>query len=149
MFDVVPSLNQIAAVAFRLVLAVSLWPGPIPWGHEHFTTQADLHDHLVRCHAQDPEGWQTGWHWHFSLPGSHAPLSDCRHPDQESDGLGYCFVQAMNEGSTVPSANGTAWEPLFPAWGAGLQAPERSRSLQSPPPPFPRAAQILLCRLSC
>lgn len=148
MFALVPSLSPIAAVAFRLVLAVSLWPGPIPWGHQHLTTQVDLHDHLVRCHTQDADGWQTGWHWHYSLPGSHAPLSDCRHPDQESDGLGYCFVHAMNEGSALPLASGTWWAPLTPAWDAGQLVPVRSRSLDTPPP-FPRAAQILLCRMSC
>src|SRR5690606_3831927 len=53
------------AVAFRLLLVVSLWRGPVLWAHEHSAACEDLSRHLSVFHADNPEAWNLGWHWHL------------------------------------------------------------------------------------
>ncbi|MBI1346086.1 hypothetical protein GC163_07335 [bacterium] len=69
---------------FRLLLAVSLWDGPVLWGHQHNHDATADAEHIARYHAGDPEAALLGWHWHCSLPESdpsesespsHQPLS--------------------------------------------------------------------------
>ncbi len=69
------------AVAFRLLLAVMLWDGPVVWGHQHAVPAEGLSEHLARYHADDANAVCLGWHWHVSPPaGDGSQSSD----DEES-----------------------------------------------------------------
>lgn len=63
-------------VGLRLLLWMTLWPGPLPWGHSHAGIQDQLAEHLARFHPHDDHAAELGWHWHLSFP-------DWEHPGQD------------------------------------------------------------------
>jgi hypothetical protein len=62
------------AVWFRLLLALSLWQGPVLWGHQHRGVTG-LAEHIARFHADNSSAGSMGWHWHLMMPNGQHPLS--------------------------------------------------------------------------
>lgn len=59
-------LRQVLTTALRVWLVLALWPTPLPWLHEHSTTNEDrirLVAHQKRFHAVSDV--PSGWHLHF------------------------------------------------------------------------------------
>jgi hypothetical protein len=89
---------------FRLVLAISLWQGPILWGHAH---TADISEnHLTRFHIQPTLGGMMQWHWHLSPPARlpHCPFQDedqPQNPNAEFCGGTFSPLPALDLASTV------------------------------------------------
>lgn len=72
--------NPLLTAGFRLLLVVSLWQGPVAWIHMHAPDAEGLADHLARFHADDPDPFCLGWHWHLSSPVTGEPTSDHEKP---------------------------------------------------------------------
>jgi len=62
------------AVWFRLLLALSLWQGPVLWGHQHRGVTG-LAEHIARFHTNNSSAGSMGWHWHLMMPNGQHPLS--------------------------------------------------------------------------
>ena len=54
------------SIALRLLLILSLWDGPILWGHQHSAGCSHLPEHLAKYHANDARAMELGWHWHLT-----------------------------------------------------------------------------------
>ena len=62
------SNHPLANVVFRLALMMSLWEGPVLWGHSHAgDCSSSLIGHVTRLHGGDCDPLCLGWHWHFSV----------------------------------------------------------------------------------
>lgn len=67
------NLLLLGRVVFRLLLVVSLWEGPVVWGHSHRVAMmgpANLTSHIASYHECDTAAADLGWHWHFSIPAT-------------------------------------------------------------------------------
>jgi len=63
--------SLLSRVALRLLLVVSLWEGPVVWGHSHTSVMSpseSLVAHIAAHHACESDATHLGWHWHFSIP---------------------------------------------------------------------------------
>jgi hypothetical protein len=134
------------STVFRWLLVVSLWEGPVLWGHVHAVGEAGLGAHLQRCHLHDADPFGLGWHWHLSWPEpgdsetSHKTAQSTAHPPR----LLTKPLQGAGHEWAGPSAVAvpTPWVSPGPlALGHG----RASGSLL----PAGISPQILLCRLSC
>ena len=102
------SRQPIATVVFRLLLAVSLWNGPVLWGHQHVHGATADAEHIARYHANDPDASHLGWHWHCTLPES---------SDTESEGQAHAPFTKV---ALVPGVTtATDMSASTPAWNAG------------------------------
>lgn len=68
------------SIALRVLLIVSLWEGPVLWGHHHSPGFIGLSEHLEQFHpgleTRSPP--QSEWHWHLSWPESPEPCEEGR-----------------------------------------------------------------------
>uniref|UniRef100_A0A7C2JYY6 Secreted protein n=1 Tax=Schlesneria paludicola TaxID=360056 RepID=A0A7C2JYY6_9PLAN len=141
----------LGAMVCRLLLAVSLWHAPIPWGHFHRDGAENLAEHLQAFHPHDAS-LELGWHWHLILPdwGHPAPLP-C-----PGGGSGPATTVAFD--AAVPATTAThpatdfpvGFDVCTPAVGACLApfaAPECNALLSTFLPT--RSPQPTLCRLTC
>lgn len=135
-----------SSAVFRLLLVVSLWDGPVLWGHVHAVGAGDLMTHLQQFHLHDPEPFGLGWHWHLSLPEDGKPGSpgdsgkNRAHPPRLLTKPLQCGVDSL-------SASSGASEPATVLRLETL-APSRCRAF-SRLPSINNSPQLLLCRLSC
>lgn len=72
-------LRHVLTIALRVWLVLALWPTPLPWLHEHSTTDEDrirLVAHQQRFHSLNDVA--SGWHLHFDYLWRLAtgPISD-------------------------------------------------------------------------
>lgn len=138
------------ALAIRLMLALSLWQGPLVWGHDH-STSAPSAEHVARFHGGDLASAQSEWHWHFSFPEgadpSSSPTDEPPPPSSwprtlsaNSSGLD---VQVLTQLSlSVASCNALVL-PVSAGSVSSLSL-DRPRAMASPV-----SLQDLLCRMSC
>lgn len=75
LFSFVVHNDFFVSVVFRLVLIVSLWQGPIVWGHCHQHSAVGLASHLAKFHSDVSDPWTLGWHWHCTFPNDAFPVS--------------------------------------------------------------------------
>lgn len=146
--------NVSSAVVFRLLLAVSLWRGPLLWAHDHTTADADLTTHLSVFHPDEPNPWHLGWHWHFSLPDNRGPLSPGGHEPLDDTGDS---MPVLMPGAVVSGAAGLSSSADQSAMAAFLPP----RDCHVPSPSEVEVARIgnrlasgtsmqqLLCRMNC
>lgn len=141
----------VSLVGFRLLMVVSLWQGPIAWGHQHAPDSEGIADHIARFHAGEADAFCLGWHWHVSLPGTGEPTSnDQGAPEQlptnpvvigsaVSVGCGPLSPDALVEAGLTPSnlsLSGCAFAPYGSNAFLGTFCPAHT-------------AQQVLCRMSC
>jgi hypothetical protein len=141
-----------AAVGFRLLLLVSLWQGPIIWGHDHAVTDLHLAEHVARFHVSESDSWKLGWHWHFSIPESRQPTSpeDTGRHQEPLKVMPVCGYAASLSGIGASGSNHAVplllLLPLSPTAMRPSIVPHDSclhRFRSS------RLTQLLLCRMSC
>lgn len=137
-----------AAVCGRLLLAVSLWQAPVPWGHQHSPEAAGLAAHIARFHAGEANAWTLGWHWHLFLPhcGLPSPADDAREPQQAFPPNAVTVA-----GSTFSPGASAELAAMTPAAVTNARATvDLSGNCESPvtDSAAPSARQ-LLCRLRC
>lgn len=139
-------------VGFRLMLMVSLWQGPIIWGHDHAPVNARLAEHVARFHAGESDAWNLGWHWHVSMPDSRMPNSpedSGPHRDPLEVATVFRLVSALGKvgswGFTHPAS--PLLSNLFPPVVLKPSLGVHDSCLHS----FRcnRLTQHLLCRMSC
>ena len=136
------------AVCFRLLLVVSLWRGPALWGHEHKAGGEDLATHLAIFHPDEPDPWNLGWHWHFSLPDSPGPLS----PEGEEPLSHSCDpLPALLSDSLVTSSTGVSTPTAMSALSDHFASPDGVSHSRSVPKAlhFGPLTQQLHCRMNC
>lgn len=137
---------SLTAVALRFLLALSLWQGPILWGHEHHVGSAGITAHLATFHSGDANAMQLGWHWHLSLPNwdpSQSPEGSDPSPQSTpkiavSSG-GKASVSVVSANVPVESIDRPLCAAAAVFWRAALLA-----SIQAARPPLQT-----LCRLNC
>ncbi len=73
----VPMLTEI------ILLALMMWPAPIPLGHRHCDYSSrvsgqQMARHLVCYHGgfSNSENWPNDWHWHWVYPTDHCGQLD-------------------------------------------------------------------------
>tara|TARA_A100001391_G_scaffold200756_2_gene186010 strand:- start:722 stop:1183 length:462 start_codon:yes stop_codon:yes gene_type:complete len=73
----VPLLTEI------ILLALMMWPAPIPVGHRHSEYSSRVSDHQMACHLafyhggfSNSENWPNDWHWHWVYPAEHGGQTD-------------------------------------------------------------------------
>lgn len=147
-----PQQNSIVAVCFRLLLAVSLWQGPVLWGHQHEPNSAGLAAHLSRFHADDSHALTLGWHWHLSLPVQRVPgSSDDAEQSQQPLPLIVVSSASLCANISYSSSEPTAFAALTPTAliDSGLEASRTGTCgfLATYCPAH--SPQQLFCRLSC
>lgn len=142
------SACPLASISFRLLLVVSLWEGPVLWGHTHTNATPGLAFHIGRLHSGDPAAMNMDWHWHLSVPDRNGDeQSERKLPTQSQPTLVRISAELAGFASSSLSAPAT----LTVGWGsiaACLQPQFMSRgacstnTLNSSP-------QQMLCRMSC
>lgn len=73
MTSLLHTTSLLSRIALRLLLVLSLWDGPVVWGHSHATAMSrteSLAAHIAVHHACEGNAAHLGWHWHFSIPES-------------------------------------------------------------------------------
>lgn len=71
MTSLLHTTSLLSRIALRLLLVLSLWDGPVVWGHSHATAMSrteSLAAHIAAHHACEGNAAHLGWHWHFSIP---------------------------------------------------------------------------------
>ncbi len=146
--------KSVSAVALRLLLLVSLWRGPVLWGHEHSADCTDLATHLSLFHGGDPDALHLGWHWHLRFPNSRGPVA----PDENSPfgDSGDSLPVVLSGTSSTLMAAMSSWAaqlcvPADPAAKCGVGASSRQTAVAAfgtGPGAAPDTLQ-LLCRMHC
>lgn len=151
-----PSLHKhgiLTSACLRLLLVISLWQGPIIWGHKHHGSGEELANHIVRFHGQELTPREMGWHWHCSMPADlfskstsdtnrdSLPLSrDMLRPMLPSNGVDACYssslvyLNSLQLGILAPS--------LFT-----MRPSDIARDIPKLDPA--RSPQSILCRMHC
>lgn len=145
-----------SAALFRLLLVASLWRGPVLWAHEHSAACEDLTTHLSIFHADEPEAWNLGWHWHLSVPDSRGPLTPQDEekvpygdPGDSLPALVPGSLSSLTAGLSSPAtqsavaefSSSSSFDSLSPSEAEVLQFGKR--------PGVPPSTQQLLCRMNC
>lgn len=148
-----PRRNSLTAVVFRLMLAISLWEGPILWGHQHSSNSTGMATHIARCHACDESPQSLGWHWHVSLPVQGDPSSS-KGDDVPQTNLPRTVAPSVTDVAGTLQAGLSVAPFSVPITGRflslgyeALPPSGRGGFLASYSPAHSR--QQLLCRLSC
>lgn len=144
---------QAFTLVSRLLMTISLWHAPVPWGHAHLGDSAGLTEHLASHHAQNSGLASLGFHWHLEVP-------DWGHPcPMDSGPEGSCLVTILAFDSAVVSAEHWSDTPdqcltvcMFAAVPTSqtsvVVGPYRSRGYLGTYAPT-HSSQQLLCRMSC
>ncbi|MDX1968408.1 MAG: hypothetical protein SFV23_14625 [Planctomycetaceae bacterium] len=152
MFQPRPPFHRFPAIVCRLMLTLSLWHAPVPWGHTHSTSSPDLAEHVAEHHAEEHSG-PLGWHWHLELPDWGQPKSPHDDSHRQTPGCSICFDSAIVSTTTVSVSPPELAPWQFLALRA-LSVSDASTSrtgttvfLGTYAPTH--STQQLLCRLSC
>lgn len=142
------------AVAFRLLLVVSLWRGPVLWAHEHSAACEDLSRHLSVFHADNPEAWNLGWHWHLCLPESRGPLAPedkvpFGDPGDSLPALVSAPHSSLTAGLSSPATQTTVSAFLARSDFDSLSSAEAGVKRFGRGPGAGPSTQQLLCRMNC
>lgn len=89
----------------RLLLALSVWDGPVLWGHVHTDGQKGLDTHVARFHACDQSPWTLGWHWHITVPAADDEADSDGQPTRRSEHT----VVLLTSSSTETAPQLLAW----------------------------------------
>lgn len=141
----------VSVVGFRLLMVVSLWQGPIAWGHQHAPDSVGMADHLARFHAGETDAFCLGWHWHVTLPGTGSPTSTDQGPPEQLPANPVVIGSAVSVccGSLSPDALvQTGLLPSNLALGGRVFAPLGAQGFLGTFCPAHTAQQVL-CRMSC
>lgn len=137
-----------ATVCFRLLLVMSLWQGPVLWGHQHTPESGVSTTHIAQFHGNQSDAWNLSWHWHFSRLDPSGNASS-----EQSDETRLPFSQiVVNEAGCALALGGTIasvaieavrWLPAnVPHTGSGVHGFLATYCPAHSP-------QQVLCRMSC
>ena len=140
--------SPLAAICFRLLLVMSLWQGPILWGHQHTPDSGVSTAHIARFHGNRSDAWSLSWHWHLSLLERSGDESS-----EKAEETRLPFSQiVMNEAGCAfshgPSIESTA---IKETWSIPANVPHRSSGARGFLATYcpAHSPQQILCRLSC
>jgi len=135
-------------------MIVSLWQGPIVWGHRHEQGDVGLANHIHKFHDESHQSSCLGWHWHCSLlsdvfPASSDETDTNQNPQPKPRDL--VRIISFDGGSLFSVVGYLSFErsPATVAVKTGATAPHRALFgfLSTFDPAH--ASQYVLCRMTC